>query len=477
MPHVTVDARWQALTSVVGVEHVLVDDDVRAPYETDWTRRWSGRAAAVVRPGTTEEVAAVLAACDAAGVAVVPQGGNTGMVGAGVPRGAAEAGPGSAGPVCEAGAREDRPQLVLSLARLTELGEVDAASAQVSVGAGVTLATLQGHARAAGFGAGVDFGARDSATVGGLVACDAGGVRAVRHGTVRARVAGLEAVLADGRVVRRMSGLLKDNAGYDLPALLVGSEGTLGVITRVRWRLVPRRDARALALVPLAGLADAAPLLRAVRPVLPSLDACEFLTDEGLELVLDHLRVPAPVEPRAPAYVLLEAAADADPLPELAAALEAAGIEDAVIADDTASRERVWRLREAHTEAISAAGVPHKLDVGVPLEQLAPFCDAVRDAMPAGARTIVFGHLGDGNVHVNVLGPDPADESVDEAVLRLVAEHGGTISAEHGVGVAKARFLHLTRSPEEIEAMRAVKAALDPRGTLNPGAVLELVAL
>ncbi len=474
MPHVTTDF-LRSLRTIVGGAHVLVDADVRTPYEVDWTRRWSGRAAAVVRPGSTDEVAAVLRACGEHEVAVVPQGGNTGMVGAGVPR-AGGAAPRAAGGTGEAGVAtgtpEPRDQLVLSLARLTELGEVDVASMQVSAGAGVTLAALQQHARAAGLDAGVDFGARDTATLGGLVACDAGGVRAVRHGTVRARVAGLEAVLAEGSVVRRMSGLLKDNAGYDLPALLVGSEGTLGVITAVRWRLVPRRDARALALIPLPGLAGAAPLLRAVRPLLASLDACEFLTDEGLELVLAHLGVPAPVEPRAPAYVLLEAAATVDPLPELAAALDAAGIEDALIADDTASRERLWRLREAHTEAISAAGVPHKLDVGVPLDALAPFCDAVRAAMPAGARTIVFGHLGDGNVHVNVLGPDPADHAVDETVLRLVAEHGGTISAEHGVGVAKARWLHLTRSPGEIAAMRAIKAALDPGGLLNPGAVL-----
>jgi FAD/FMN-containing dehydrogenase len=477
VPHVT-GALLRKLGAICGEAHVLTDSDQRAPYETDWIRRWSGRATAVVRPGTTEEVAAVLAACGEAGAAVVPQGGNTGMVGAGVPRPAAAApldaapGPGAAGPVCDAGRGEPREQVVLSLARFTKLGDVDPASLQVSAGAGVTLAALQAHARAAGLDAGVDFGARDSAMLGGLAACDAGGIRALRHGTVRARVAGLEAVLADGTVVRRMSGLLKDNAGYDLPALLIGSEGTLGVITRVRWRLVPRHDARALALVPLAALSDAAPLLRAVRPRLPSLDACEFMTDAGLSLVLDHLRLPAPLEPRAPAYVLLEAAADADPLPELAAALEAAGVEDALIADDTASRERLWRLREAHTEAISAAGVPHKLDVGVPLEALAPFCDAVEAAMPAGARTVLFGHLGDGNVHVNVLGPDPADETVDETVLRLVADHGGTISAEHGVGVAKARFLHLTRTPAEIAAMRAIKAALDPRGVLNPGAVL-----
>ena len=441
----------EALRAIVGNAHVLADDDLRAPYETDWTRRWSGRASAVVRPGSTEEVAAVLRTCGECGAAVVPQGGNTGMVGGGVPRGG---------------------EVVLSLTRLAALQAVDGASMQVSAGAGATLAALQAHARAAGLDAGVDFAARESATLGGLVACDAGGIRAVRHGTVRARVAGLEAVLADGTVVRRMSGLLKDNAGYDLPALLVGSEGTLGVITAVRWRLVARREARALALVPLAGLEEAVALLRDVRPRLPSLDACEFLTDDGLSLVLEHLDVPAPVERRAAAYVLIEVAAREDPLEELAAAFEAAGVEDAVIADDSTSRERLWRLRESHTEAISAAGVPHKLDVGVPLDALAPFCDAVRAAMPAGARTILFGHLGDGNVHVNVLGPDPEDEAVDEAVLRLVAEHGGTVSAEHGVGVAKARFLSLTRSAAEIAAMRAIKAALDSRGVLNPGVVL-----
>jgi FAD/FMN-containing dehydrogenase len=252
----------------------------------------------------------------------------------------------------------------------------------------------------------------------------------------------------------------------------VGSEGTLAVLTRVRWRLVARHDARALAMVPLASVADAAELLAAVRPRLPSLDACELVTDEGLSLVLEHLRVDSPVEQRAPAYVLIECAAAADPLDELASAFEAAGIDDAIVADDTTGRERLWRLREAHTEAIAAAGIPHKLDVGVPLDRLAAFAEAIPGVLPSGARLILFGHLGDGNVHVNVLGPDPDDESVDEAVLRLVAEHGGTISAEHGVGVAKARWLGLTRSPEEIAAMRAIKAALDPGGLLNPGAVL-----
>jgi FAD/FMN-containing dehydrogenase len=300
-------------------------------------------------------------------------------------------------------------------------------------------------------------------------------MRAVRHGTVRARVAGLEAVLADGSVVDRTSGLLKDNAGYDLGALLIGSEGTLGVVTRVRWRLVPLLPARVTALVPLGSLQEAADLLGAVRPVLPSLESADFFLDEGLSLVLDHLRLAAPVEPRAPVYVMLECAARTDPTEEFAEALAQAGVEDAVVADDTAERARLWRYRESHTEAIAATGVPHKLDVGVPLARLAEFASAVpgvvEDACPGG-RAILFGHLGDGNVHVNVLGAPADDETVDEAVLRLATSCGGTISAEHGVGAAKARWLGLARGDAELRAMRAIKEALDPRGILNPGVVL-----
>jgi FAD/FMN-containing dehydrogenase len=439
------------LAAIVGPGHVLEDAGGRAGYERDWTGRFAGAARLVVRPADTAQVSAVVGACAAHAAAIVPQGGNTGLVGGGVPRGG---------------------EVLLSLRRLDRLGPVDTATLQVTAGAGVTLAALQAHAAAAGLDAAVDFGARDACTVGGLTATDAGGARALRHGTVRARIAGLEAVLADGSVVDRMSGLLKDNAGYALHALLIGSEGTLGVVTRVRWRLVPRLRARVAALVPLPSLAAAAELLAGLRPALPSLEAADFFLDDGLELVLRHLGVDAPLRARAPAYVLIECAAADDPTAELADALED---HDAAVADSTGERERLWRLREAHSEAIAAAGVPHKLDVGVPLGRLGAFADAARAAVAAGApgaRVILFGHLGDGNVHVNVLGADPADDAVDAAVLEAAVAHGGTISAEHGVGTAKARWLSLMRPPAELRAMAAVKHALDPAGRLNPGAVL-----
>ncbi len=438
----------------MGARHVLTDPELRAAYERDYTGRYVGRARFVVRPADTAEVSAVVSACARAGAAIVPQGGNTGLVGGGVPR---------------------DNEVVVSLTRLTEIDEVDRALGQVTVGAGVTLAALHGAARAADEDPGLDFAARDSCTIGGVVACDAGGARALRHGTARAHVAGLEAVLADGSVVSRLAGLSKDNAGYSLPNLLVGSEGTLGIITRVRWKLTALLHARVAALVPLPDARAAASLLSALRADAPSLESCDFFLDDGLELVLGHQRRTSPVARRAPFYVLAECAGRADPTEELAAALEQAGIEDALVADDTTSREGLWTLREGHTDAINAAGVPHKLDVGVPLDQLDRFLGDVPDvvARAGGERVILFGHLGDGNVHVNVLGADPDDTRVDDAVLELTLRCGGTISAEHGIGVSKASWLTRARGEAEVGAMRAIKRALDPDGLLNPGAVLE----
>jgi FAD/FMN-containing dehydrogenase len=443
----------QALAEIVGSRHVLSDPDLTSSYESDYTGRYRGRARCVVRPADSAEVAGVMEVCAQHGAAVVPQGGNTGLVGGSVPRSG---------------------EVVISLRRLAQIDEVDAALGQVTVGAGATLGALQAAARAAREDAGLDFGARDSCTVGGVVACDAGGARALRHGTARAHVAGLEAVLADGSVISRLAGLSKDNAGYNLPALLVGSEGTLGIITRVRWKLTPLLTARVAALVPLGSAAEAAELLTALRATAPSLESCDFFLDDGFQLVLEHQRRQSPVRTRAPLYVLAECAARSDPTDELAEALAQAGIDDALIADDTASRAGLWALREGHTDAINAAGIPHKLDVGVPLHQLDRFLEQVPEAAAAagGERVVLFGHLGDGNVHVNVLGPNPEDPRVDDAVLELVLGCEGTISAEHGVGVAKAQWLERARGAEQVAAMRRIKRALDPDDLLNPGVVL-----
>ncbi|MDQ7909427.1 FAD-binding oxidoreductase [Phytohabitans sp. ZYX-F-186] len=443
-----------ALRAVVGATHVLVDGDLRAPYETDWTRRFTGRARCVVRPGDTGEVAAVVRACAAAGAPIVVQGGNTGLVGAGVPAGG---------------------EVLVSLARLDRVEPVDAVEAQVTVDAGVTLERLQGHARAAGLDFGVDLAARSAATVGGMVATNAGGIRVLRYGSMRAQVAGLEAVLADGTVLARLGGLAKDNTGYDLTQLLAGSEGTLAVVTRVRLRLVPLLPARAVALVAVAGTDGALDLLAAARE-LPALSAAEVFYPDGLDLVRSYARLPAPFGEPAGAYVVLECAARTDPTDgvlEILAGCDA--VVDATVASDRAGLDRLWSYREAHTEAIGAAGVPTKLDVCVPLGELSAFVAELPGAVAAvapAARAIVFGHLNEGNLHVNVLDAGERAEEVTDAVLRLVAAHRGSISSEHGVGRAKAPWLPLSRTPQEIEAMRRIKAALDPAGLLNPGVLL-----
>ncbi len=443
----------QRLRAIVGPAHLLDDPDTRASYETDWTRRFTAPATAVVRPGSTEEVAAVLRLCSEAGLPVVPQGGNTGLVG------------GSVG------------ELLLSLRRLQAIEAFDPVAGEVTAAAGVTLEQLQQAVRPHGWDVGVDLASRASATIGGMVATNAGGVRVIRFGPMRHHVIGIEAVLASGTVIRRLPGLLKDNSGYDLPGLFTGSEGTLAVITRVRLRLVPQRPFRAVALLGLPSLTDALETVRAVRAAVPGLEAAEAFFPEGLELVCRHARLPAPFPTSWPCYLLLECAGPSDPAPELARALEPLAHAGAVhLAQDRPGRDRLWAYRERHTEAISAEGIPHKLDVTLPGPQLPAFEHEVRRRLAKvapTARPILFGHAGDGNLHVNILGVDPHDDRPDAAVLELVADLGGSISAEHGIGVAKKPWLHLTRSPADIHAMRAIKRALDPAAILNPGVIFD----
>jgi FAD/FMN-containing dehydrogenase len=455
-PH---DTFLDTLQAAVGATHVLTEADLRASYETDWTRRWRGEALAVVRPATTDEVIAVLLACGAAGVAVIPQGGNTGLVGGSVPRAVA-----------------DGPQVVVSTLRLRNLEPVDTLAGEVTVGAGATLAAVQAHLRPTGFALGVDLGARDSATIGGMVATNAGGIHVLRHGPMRAQLLGLEAVLADGSVVRRLPGMAKDNTGYHLPSLLAGSEGTLAVITRVHLRLVPVRPRRAVALLGLGQVTDAVSLANELRRSMPELAAAELFFDAGMELVLRHAGADRPFRDRHAAYLLIEADADADPTDRLADAIAGApGVADAVIASDETGRSRLWNLRERHTEAISAEGIAHKLDVAVPLARLVEFIARVPllvEATAPGSTTYLYGHVCDGNMHVGIVGPAPDDEAVDDAVLRLTIEMGGTVSAEHGIGAAKVGWLEADRGAADVAAMRAIKRALDPRWMLNPGVLL-----
>ncbi len=461
------------LSAIAGPAHVLAEPDVVAGYATDWTRRYTGVASCVVSPGSTAEVAAVVTACAGNGATIIPQGGNTGLVGGSIPP-----------------ARPDgRDCVILSTRRLTGLEPAGPRTGQVTVGAGVTIGELARHAAAAGLRYGVDMASRDSATVGGTIATNAGGIHTIRYGPTRAQVAGLTAVLADGSIVGDMSGLTAGSNGYDLAQLLTGSEGTLGVITRARLLLRPADPAAGVLVAGTAGIAAAADLLGVIRAAVPDLLAAEYVDAAGLALVCQTAGLPAPAPASYEGYLLVELAGAAAAVDRLAAVPLPA---DTAVAQDARGMAGLWAYRERLTEAIAAAGIPHKVDVAVPIPELGAFCagldaavhDAARhggvarqDARPAAGRegpprVIVFGHLGVGNLHVNVLGPDPADTRVDEAVARLAAAHGGSAAAEHGVGRVKTGWLAWTRSAAEIGAMRSIKTALDPAGLLNPGVLL-----
>ena len=443
------------LREIVGPGHVLTATELVAPYATDWTRRFSGPCLAVVRPGSTAEVARVVAACAEASIAMLPQGGNTGLVGGGVPA----THPGPMGlPV------------IVSLRRLSHISEVDQLSGQLTAGAGALLGDVQRHAAAAGWMYGVDLAARDSASIGGTVATNAGGIHVIAHGMTRAQLTGIEAVMPDGSVVSHLEGLLKDNTGYDLASLLCGSEGTLGIITAVRLRLHRPPARTSVALIGSPSYASALELMSsATSPVL----AAEVIDDTGMDLAGKVTGLAWPLARRWPLVVLLELIDGGD----------GSGFEsllddesDAVVACDAAERARLWEYRERQSEAFSSLGIVHKLDVSLPLASLAECADELRSVVDAFSDVTVFGvfgHLADGNIHVEIAGPDADDTRVDHAILECVARYGGSISAEHGVGRAKAGELHLCRSAAEIAAMRAIKRALDPAGLMNPGVLLE----
>lgn len=440
------------LAGIVGVAHVLTDPDVVAGHVTDWTGHWRGHTAAVVRPATTDEVSRVLALCHRDGVAVVPQGGNTGLVGGSVPHDG---------------------EVVLSTTRLNRIEEVDPLGCTIAAGAGVRVADAQRAAAGHGLALGVDLASRDSATLGGIVATNAGGIAVVKHGSTRAQVLGIEAVLADGRVLTRWTALPKDNIGYDLPGLLTGSEGTLAVITRVLLRLVFPARATATVLAGVDDLATALVLRDAIFEAGLTLEAAELMTDDGLHLVCAEQDLRYPFGER-PAYaVLLEVSGSDDPADALVEVVaQCSGIVDGTV--DIGHSERLWHYRESHTESAATASTTPvlKLDISVPVRSIGAFLAdltaLVRTDHP-GIRLLNFGHFADGNIHVNLLDVAPERrEEVTDAVFRLVAAHAGSISAEHGIGRAKNPWIVLGRSPVDRELMAAIRRAFDPAGILNP---------
>jgi len=443
VPRAVPETLLRDLAAAVGEQHVLTGS-ATAGYAVDWTGRFQGHPPAVVRPRDTAEVAAVLALCTRAGVAVVPQGGNTGLVGGGVPL---------------------HGELVLSLTRLDQLGPPDLDAAQVTAGAGVTLSQVAAAHPALDLG--VLIASRDSATVGGAIATNAGGLRVLRYGPMRARLRGVEAALADGTVVSHLSGLANDNTGYDYPSLLAGSEGTLAVITRARLQLVPRPRDLVTALIGLTSLGEVHSLARqAVRDV-PGLLSAEFFTAAGLDILISRAGLPAPLPAPAQAYLLLEAGGPGalDHLADIAADHLSA------VAGTAADRARLWAYRERHPEAAGFLGVPVKLDVSVPAPRWVQLATTVADVVAEvdpGARVITFGHVADGNVHANVVPAAPADGRHEDAVFSFVASLGGSISAEHGIGALKARWLPLARSAAELTLFARIRSAVDPAGTLNP---------
>jgi FAD/FMN-containing dehydrogenase len=443
------------LSAVVGAEHVLTSPDACGQYETDLTGRFGGRARAVVRPADTDEVVEVLRLCTLADTRIVSQGGNTGLAGGGVPH---------------------RGEVVVSLTRLRSISPVDPISRQLTVGAGVTLEDIQSAARAADLEFPLDFGARSAATAGGLVATNAAGPFACRWGAMREQVTGLEAVLADGTLLSRLDAPPKDNAGYDWIDLMIGSEGTLGIITGVRLRLRPSPAWRAAALVGVRDLEAATELLIQARSQLgEGLEAMDFMDQACVETVCRVRNLPEPLDGSYAAYVMLGTASGDAAWEELEAALSSCGPSSIAVAEASSDRARLWLYREAINESIRTLGVVHKYDVSFHPGTVAKFAAALPACVQAlgnGARALIYGHLADGNVHANVVGVEDDGDATDDAVLGLVASLGGSINAEHGVGIAKRRYLHLTRSEAEIGVMRRLKAALDPGAMLNPERVL-----
>jgi FAD/FMN-containing dehydrogenase len=456
---------------IVGPAQILTDAADTASYLTDWRGRYSGAALGVARPGTTQEVAGVMAACAAAEVAVVPQGGNTGLVGGATPRGG---------------------EIVISLTRLNRVRGVDAQNATMIVEAGCTLQSVQEAAQAAGYLFPLSLAAEGSATIGGNLSTNAGGVHVLRYGCARELVLGLEVVLPDGRIWNGLRGLRKDNTGYDLKQLFIGAEGTLGLITAAVLKMFPPARVRLTAWAAVAHPEAAVALLGKLRAGCGErVSAFEIIGREALDLVLKH--IPNARDPLSTkcAWLVLFELTDADARSDLlsllerclAGEVERGAIGEMIVASNETQAETLWALRENISEAQRREGISIKHDISLPLSRIAEFIDRADAALMSefpDVRIVTFGHIGDGNLHYNQSKPRQMDnqtfvsrsDDVNRLVHDLVHELGGSISAEHGLGQLKRSEILRYKTEVEMDLMRRIKSALDPRGLMNPGKML-----
>ena len=463
------------LTAVTGTHGITTDADALEPHVTEWRGLYRGRTPVMVAPATTAEAAGILRICHAQRIGVVPQGGNTGLVGGAIPASTAAA-----------------PQIVLSAHRLKAIRALDPDNYTITAEAGCLLADVQAAAEAADRFFPLSLAAEGSCQLGGNVSTNAGGTNVLRYGNTRDLVLGLEVVLPDGRVYEGLRGLRKDNTGYDVKQLFIGAEGTLGFITAATCKLFPPPRSLSTAFVAIAEPADAIALQSRARVTLgDQLIAFELINRRAVDFVLAHIPdVRDPFASAHPWYALLElgsagpgAAADAQMEAFLEEGLQSGHLVDAVLAQNSGQRAELWRLRHSISEAQKRGGAGIKHDISVPVSRIPEFLTAagrvVAEQIP-GVQVVAFGHLGDGNLHFNLNQPDAMDagafldlwEPVSLAVHSVAADLGGSFSAEHGVGALKRRDLARWRGGVELDLMRAVKAAIDPTGIMNPGKVL-----
>ena len=444
------------LKSLLGSGRISEDADIIKTYSDDWTGRYRGSARAVISPQSTDEVAEILNWCSTNQVGVVPQGGNTGMVGGSTPL---------------------NGELIISLRKMKNVNFSDTNDNQIVAEAGATLLEIQNLALERSMIYGVDFAARDSATIGGTIATNAGGLNVLRYGTTRRQIISVEAVTGTGEIIGNLNGLDKDNTGYHLPSLLCGSEGTLAIVTRAKLRLWPKPKENISILFGLDTIQDAVNLTEACVSTSTEIIACELFFQKGVDLVREAYDLQPLWNNKNSIYLLCEFAGDLGVLDRLNENVlgEMLRTHDSIlVATSDRERQRLWQYRELHTLAISNKGIPLKLDVTIPLGNLTHFLDSIAticgNINPLSI-PYVFGHSADGNMHLNILQSEPNVAEMEEEILKFVVSLDGSISAEHGIGRAKAPYLHLQRNEEEIRLFREMKKAFDPKGILNPDVI------